>query len=273
MTLQHDTLALHGPEAPQAMHWPRKYDLFGVQVSATSYEEATQLILEAARNRIPAIVSAHAAHAVVTASNDPDLQTKVNRFHIITPDGQPVRWALNALHKTGLRDRVRGPELMLRACRAAAEQDVSIFLYGSSPEVLEPLVGNLKQWFPGLRIAGSYSPPFRPLTADEEAEVAQRINDSRAGIVFIGLGYPKQDHFAHDMHDRLRGVLVCVGAAFDFHAGKKATAPLWMQHVGLEWLHRLCCEPKRLWRRYLETNSAFVAKFFRAFMQRKAPRA
>ena len=273
MTLQRTSLAVHAPEAPPAMHWPRKYDLFGVQVSATSYDEATGLILEAARNGVPAIVSAHAAHAVVAASNDPVLRTKVNRFDIVTPDGQPVRWALNALHKTGLTDRVRGPELMLRTCRAAAEQKVPIFLYGSSPNVLEALTGNLMQWFPGLRIAGTYSPPFRSLTIEEEAEVAERINGSGAGIIYIGLGYPKQDHFAHDMHDRLRGVLVCVGAAFDFHAGKKATAPLWMQHAGLEWLHRLCCEPKRLGRRYLETNSAFIAKFFRALLRRKKTRA
>ena len=204
---------------------PRKYDLFGVQVSATNYDEATEFILQAARQGRPAVVSAHAVHAVVTASDDPELLAKVNRFDIVAPDGQPVRWALNALHRAGLRDRVRGAELMLRTCRGAARQEVPIFLYGSSPEVLELLGGNLQSWCPGLRIAGCHSPPFRPLTADEEADVIRRIDSSGAGIVFVGLGFPKQDHFADAMQGRLHAVLVNVGAAFDFHAGRKRAAP------------------------------------------------
>ena len=251
---------------------PRKCNLFGVQVSATTYDEATEFILQSARQGRPAVVSAHAAHAVVTASDDPELLAKVNRFDIITPDGQPVRWALNALHHAGLRDRVRGSELMLRTCRRAAEQEIPIFLYGSSPQVLEPLCVNLKTWCPGLRIAGCYSPPFRPLTADEEADVIRQIHSSGAGIVFVGLGFPKQDYFADAMQGRLHSVLVNVGAAFDFHAGKKRTAPQWMQACGLEWLHRLCHEPHRLWRRYLTTNSRFVVKFAVALFRQRVAR-
>ncbi|MGO9115132.1 MAG: WecB/TagA/CpsF family glycosyltransferase [Thermoguttaceae bacterium] len=254
------------------LRWPQKYDLFGVQISATNYDETTEFILEAVRQGQPAVVSAHAAHAIVTASDDPELLAKVNRFDIITPDGQPVRWALNALHRAGLRDRVRGSELMLRTCRRAAQHKVPIFLYGSSPDVLDPLCANLQSWCPGLKIAGSFSPPFRPLTTDEEADVVRQIRSSGAGIVFIGLGFPKQDHFADAMHGHLRAVLVNVGAAFDFHAGKKRTAPLWMQTWGLEWLHRLCHEPGRLWRRYLSTNSRFLVKFAVAmFRQRVGP--
>ncbi len=261
-------------EVPAAnLRRPRKYDLFGVQVSATNYDEATEFILEAVRQGQPAVVSAHAVHAVVTASDDPELLAKVNRFDIITPDGQPVRWALNALYRAGLRDRVRGSELMLRICRGAARQRVPVFLYGGSPEVLEPLAVNLQSWCPGLQIAGCYSPPFRPLTADEEADVVRRIHGSGAGIVFVGLGFPKQDYFADAVRGRLRAVLVNVGAAFDFHAGKRRTAPQWMQSWGLEWLHRLCHEPRRLWRRYLTTNSRFVVKFAAAlFRQRFFPR-
>ena len=251
---------------------PQKYDLFGVQVSATTYDEATEFILQSARLGRPAVVSAHAVHAVVTASDDPDLRAKVNRFDIITPDGQPVRWALNALHHAGLRDRVRGSELMLRACRRAAREQVPIFLYGSSPEVLLRLAENLRAWCPGLRIAGSHSPPFRPLTAEEEAEVVRLVHASGAGIVFVGLGFPKQDHFAAAMSGRLQPVLVNVGAAFDFHAGKIRTAPHWMQEWGLEWLHRLCHEPRRLWRRYLTTNSRFLAKFAVALIRQRVGR-
>jgi exopolysaccharide biosynthesis WecB/TagA/CpsF family protein len=258
---------------PANLRRPQKYDLFGVQVSATTYDEATEFILEAARQGRPAVVSAHDVHALVTASGNPELLAKVNRFDIITPDGQPVRWALNVLHHAGLRDRVRGPELMLRVCRSAAREKTPIFLYGSLPEVLDPLAANLQSWYPGLQIAGCFSPPFRPLTADEEADVIRRIHGSGASVVFVGLGFPKQDHFAGAMQGRLQAVMVNVGAAFDFHAGKKRMAPLWMQDCGLEWLHRLGHEPRRLWRRYLTANSRFLVKFSLALLRQPATSA
>jgi N-acetylglucosaminyldiphosphoundecaprenol N-acetyl-beta-D-mannosaminyltransferase len=138
--------------------------------------------------------------------------------------------------------------------------------------VLEPLAANLQSWCPGLEIAGVYSPPYRGLTAVEEEEVVRIIHESGAGIVFVGLGCPKQDHFAHDMLGRIHAVLICVGAAFDFHAGKKRTAPKWMQRAGLEWLHRLCHEPRRLWRRYLVTNTRFLMKFAREVLRRPKQR-
>jgi N-acetylglucosaminyldiphosphoundecaprenol N-acetyl-beta-D-mannosaminyltransferase len=149
---------------------------------------------------------------------------------------------------------------MLRLCRRAAEEGVSIYLYGGGPEVLNKLQDNLRRECPGLQIAGSESPPFRELTAAEDDSVVERINASGAGLVFIGLGCPKQDLFAYDHRERLRGVQLCVGAAFDFHAGAKPMAPQWMQRSGLEWLFRLIHEPRRLFRRYLVTNSIFVAK-------------
>jgi exopolysaccharide biosynthesis WecB/TagA/CpsF family protein len=251
--------AQHRPQ--RRTEWPAKHDLFGVQVSATNYREACEVILAAARNRMSAVVSLHAVHAVVTASGDPELREKVNRFELVAPDGQPVRWALNRLYHAGLTDRVYGPELMLRLCDGAAREGVPIYLYGGSPSVVEALQLRLPERFPELKIAGAESPPFRTLTAAEDAAVVRRINDSGAGIVFIGLGCPKQDHFAADHRDVIRGVQVCVGAAFDFHAGHKKIAPRWMQQRGLEWLFRLCQEPRRLWKRYLVTNTVFVAKF------------
>jgi len=249
--------------------WPKKYDLFGVQVSATNYDEVVEQVVRSARQQIPAIVSLQAAHAVVVASGNPSLRQKVNTFQIIGPDGQPVRWALNWLYKAGLRERVYGPELMLRLCRRAAEKGVSIYLYGSEPPVLEALQRNLKQKFPDLVIAGAEAPPFRPLTKEEDEETVQRINASGAGIVFIGLGAPKQDVFAYEHRDRINGVQVCVGAAFDFHAGNKRTAPSWMQKRGLEWLFRLSQEPRRLWRRYLVTNTLFVQKLISQWGRRR----
>jgi N-acetylglucosaminyldiphosphoundecaprenol N-acetyl-beta-D-mannosaminyltransferase len=240
--------------------WPPKVDVFGLEVSPTTYEEATETIIAAASWHSPAVVSCHAVHALVTFSGDRELREKANTFEMITPDGQPVRWALNLLHGTRLRDRVYGPQLTLRVCRAAAEAGVSIYLYGGTPEVLQKLESNLCRQFPGLQIAGSESPPFRALTEEEDRAVVERINGSGAGIVFIGLGCPKQDLFAHDHRDRVNAVQICVGAAFDFHAGVKQTAPPWMQRLALEWLFRLCEEPRRLWRRYLVTNSIYLMK-------------
>jgi exopolysaccharide biosynthesis WecB/TagA/CpsF family protein len=241
--------------------WPRKFDLFGVGVSATDYDEAVDATIGAARNSESAIVSLHAVHAVVTASGDADLCRQVNTFQMVAPDGQPVRWALNRLYGVQLEDRVYGPEFMLRLCSRAAVEDVPIYLYGGSPAVLEQLEQNLLDRYPGLRVAGAESPPFRRLTAAEDEAVVCRINESGARLLFIGLGCPKQDRFAYEHADSIQAVQVCVGAAFDFHAGNMRMAPEWMQRCGLEWLFRLIQEPRRLWRRYAVTNSLFLAKF------------
>jgi N-acetylglucosaminyldiphosphoundecaprenol N-acetyl-beta-D-mannosaminyltransferase len=241
--------------------WPPRFDLFGVRVSATTYDEACDAILTAVHAGRPSVVSLHAVHAIVTSSTDPELRRKVNDFDMVGPDGQPVRWALNRLYSVGLPDRVYGPEMMLRLCARAAAEGVAVYLYGSSPAVIEALCESLPRRFPGLVIAGAESPPFRELSAQEDEAMVARINASGAGIVFIGLGCPKQDHFAFDHRGRIRGVQVCVGAAFDFHAGKKKIAPAWMQRRGLEWLFRLSQEPRRLWRRYLVTNTLFLQKF------------
>jgi exopolysaccharide biosynthesis WecB/TagA/CpsF family protein len=249
--------------------WPRKVDLFGVRVSVTTYAESVAAILDAAERRLSAVVACQAVHAVITASQDPDLRAKVNAFDLVTPDGQPVRWAMNLLYGAGLNERVYGPELMRRVCAEAARRGVAIFLYGGTPPILDKLQDNLRRDFPDLHIAGSYSPPFRPLTAEEDREIIAQINASGAGLVFIGLGCPKQDHFAHAHRRHLHAVQLCVGAAFDFHAGVKSTAPEWMQQRGLEWLFRLMQEPRRLWKRYLVTNSLFLWKLARAFWNRR----
>lgn len=259
--------AARTPPAPPA-HWPAKVDLFGVQVSPVTYDEAIAAILRAAEEGRAGIVSCHAAHAIVTASNDAELRHQVNGFDLVTPDGQPVRWALNWLHRTRLADRVYGPELMRRLCLAAAERGISVYLYGGTPEVAEVLPGRLAELAPRLKIAGAESPPFRPLTPSEDEALVARIRASGAGLVFIGLGCPKQDRFAHAHRDAIPAVQLCVGAAFDFLAGAKRMAPSWMQRWGLEWLFRLTTEPGRLWRRYLVTNSQFVWKLVWASLRK-----
>ena len=241
--------------------WPRKVDLLGVEVSATTYDELVPKLIAAAHRRESALATFLPVHGVVTAARDVKYRYRINAFDVVGPDGQPVRWAINQLHLnalgTPLTDRVYGPELMMRLCAAAANEGVSIYLYGSTPQVLGALQLKLEERCPGLHVAGAESPPFRPLSADETADVIQRMNASGAGLIFIGLGCPRQDVFAHDNRHAIKAVQLCVGAAFDFHAGTKKTAPAWMQKRGLEWLFRLVQEPGRLWKRYLVTNTLF----------------
>ncbi|NNJ27770.1 WecB/TagA/CpsF family glycosyltransferase [Alienimonas chondri] len=264
--------------------WPPKLPVFGIEISPTTYAEAADCVVRAGAAGRPAVVSAFAVHALITAAETPALRAAANRFEMITPDGQPVRWALNLLHGAALRERVYGPTLMLEICRLAAERGVSIYLYGGTEAVSERLAERLAERFPALKIAGRESPPFLALgdarTEAEDAAAVERIRVSEAGIVFVGLGCPKQDFFADRVRDRIDAPLVCVGAAFDFHAGVKGTAPRWMQDRGLEWLYRLSSEPRRLWRRYLATNTNYLARlaasaanFPRVLRQRREWRA
>jgi exopolysaccharide biosynthesis WecB/TagA/CpsF family protein len=247
-------------DAGSEVRWPPQRLLFGVPVSVTTYEEAERAVVAAARARRPALVDALAVHVLAEAVWRPEVGRAVKAFELVTPDGQPVRWALNILYGAGLGERVYGPELMRRLCARAAADGIPIYLYGSTVEVLRDLCSSLLERFPGLRIAGAASPPFRPLTPAEDQEAVARINASGAEIVFIGLGAPKQEVFAAQHRERIRAVQVCVGAAFDFLAGTKPMAPVWMQAHGLEWLFRVWTEPRRLWRRYLISNSWFVGR-------------
>jgi exopolysaccharide biosynthesis WecB/TagA/CpsF family protein len=259
-----------GPAAASPhVSWPAKVDVLGVGVSVTDYEAAANTVIDAAGRRSGGVVSCHPVSGIISAAADPVLMQRVNQFEMITPDGQPVRWAMNWLHRVGMRERVYGPQLMLTVCRKAAEAGVGVYLYGSTDTVIERLETNLRERFPGLIIAGAEAPPFRPLAPEEDAAMVQRVNASGAGVLFLGLGCPKQDHFAYEHRDRIEAVQLCVGAAFDFHAGLKKTAPAWMQSRGLEWLFRLSQEPGRLWRRYLVMNTLFAVKLSAAVVRRK----
>lgn len=242
----------------QNIRWPSKYDLFGVGISATTYDEAVNILIDAAKCKLSAIIAHAPVHLLVFAIRNSDYGAKINKFDIVAPDGQPVRWSLRLLQHINLPDRVYGPEMMLRLCQKAAEEGVGIYLYGSQPAVIKKLNANLKSRFPALRIVGYEAPPFRPLTQEEDTQVIARINRSGASIVFLGLGCPLQEDFAYAHRDTINALQVCVGAAFDYHAGMKRMAPHWMQRSGLEWLFRLASEPRRLWRRYFYTNSLFL---------------
>ncbi len=261
---------IHSTES--AIRWPQKRNLFGVGVSPVTCEEACRAIMPAAQSRVGGVVSAFSVHALIEAAARPASTEQANRFAIITPDGQPVRWALNWLHAAGLRESLRGSDLMLELCQLAADSGVSIYLYGSSPETLSALQANLLERFEGLVIAGAESPPFRPLSAEEDAQMIERVNASGAGLMFLGLGCPKQDHFAAAHVDSIQAVQLCVGAAFDFIAGTKSAAPAWMQRHGLEWFFRLCQEPRRLWKRYLVTNTVFLVKLAEQLLRQRMAR-
>lgn len=249
--------------------WPPKRELFGVQVSATDYAEASKTIIQAAKQRLSATVDHMPVAGLMMASRDPSLRRRIDSFDMVAPDGQPVRWALNALCGTKLTHRVGGTDLMPELCRLAAEEGVRVYLYGSTPEVIRKLRSRLLSQYPALEIVGSESPPFQPLTMEEDRAVVDRINRSGAGLVFIGLGCPKQETFAYEHRDRIQAVQVCVGAAFDFVSGMKMRAPDWMQDRGLEWLFRLGAEPRRLWHRYFVYNSIFLLKFTREIVRRR----
>jgi exopolysaccharide biosynthesis WecB/TagA/CpsF family protein len=250
--------------------WPERHPLLRLRVSATTYDEAEDLLIAAARERRKALVAHLSVHGLVHANRDAEFAEAIEGFDIVAPDGQPVRWALNQLWGTGLTDRVYGPELMKRLCRRAAREGISIYLYGSSDAVIERLRETLLERFPRLVIAGSESPPFRDLTPEEQRESIARINESGAALVFIGLGCPKQELFAFRNRDRIEGVQLCVGAAFDFLSGQKKMAPRWMQKRGLEWLFRLGSEPRRLAGRYVPNNTLFLIHIGRELVRFRA---
>lgn len=258
---RHGTEAIAGSPSGEAGKRGTDYghhDVLGVRIRAIDYVAAVDLILESAKKRESMLVAALAVHGVMTGVLDPNHRYRLNQFPMLVPDGQPVRWALKLLHRVPLRDRVYGPELMLRICAAAETEGLSIFLYGSTPQVLEPLCRNLKDRFPRLDIAGARPSAFRQLTGDERDEMARAIASSGAEITFVGLGCPRQEVWAFEHRDLLQMPLVAVGAAFDFHAGMLPQAPASWQRLGLEWLFRLITEPRRLWRRYLLLNPSFL---------------
>jgi N-acetylglucosaminyldiphosphoundecaprenol N-acetyl-beta-D-mannosaminyltransferase len=243
-------------------------DVLGVPLAITDYDRTLDWVDATARAGGRGYLCVAAVHTVMACQEDAALRDAVLGADFTVPDGQPLVWALNALGN-GLPDRVYGPELMDRACARAVRTGLRFYLYGGrNPGALAELARNLRLRHPGLRIVGGHCPPFRPLTDAEEAEVAAEINRSRADVVWVGIGVPKQEKWMARMRERLDApVLIGVGAAFDFHAGLIPQAPDVMQRLGLEWAYRLMQEPRRLWRRYLRYNPRFVLGFARQYLR------
>lgn len=247
MTYQFGSPARLGPSGPGI-------DLLGVRVSALNLRSACDRVHDAVRERQRGYVCLCGAHGLVDSQSVPALRIAYNKAFLNTPDGMPLVWEL---HRQGHSDagRVYGPDLML----GMFERGLRHYLYGASPATLARLEERLKKRFPQATIVGAYSPPFRALTEQEDDDVAHRINAAKPDIVWVGLGAPKQELWMARLRDRLHApMLIGVGAAFDFHAGKKPQAPAIMQSLGLEWLFRLGSEPRRLWRRYLRVVPGYI---------------
>ncbi len=231
--------------------------VLGCYIDALTWDDALSRIWSWASLHESRYICICNVHSVITAGQDDLFGSVVAAADMVTPDGAPVAWMLRRL---GFADqqRINGPDLMWKYCEQAALRGEAVFLYGGMPETLERLQLRLLDAFPGLRIAGTYSPPFRPLTLEEDAFVVDMINASGAATVWVSLGCPKQEMWMAAHRGRVNSVMVGVGAAFDYHAGTIGRAPKWMQDAGLEWFYRLVSEPRRLWRRYLVTNTLFV---------------
>lgn len=210
-------------------------------------------------------------HTTMMSYFDPDYERIGNESLLTVPDGLPIVWAMNLLRDSGTerQDRVRGPSLMREICEAGLKFGAKHYLYGGSPKALEELQKVLKESYSGIRIVGAESPPFRTLTQEEMQKAADRINVSGAHFLWVGLGAPKQERWMYAQKDKIRPIMLGVGAAFDLIPGLIPEAPSWMQTLGLEWFYRFCKEPRRLWRRYLFNNPAFIVLLLGQWMRQK----
>ncbi|MBF0123315.1 MAG: WecB/TagA/CpsF family glycosyltransferase [Candidatus Omnitrophica bacterium] len=234
------------------------YDVLDVHVSVVNLEKAATLLRSMATSHRKGYICVAPVSTIVDARRDPAYRAVINAAAMVTPDGMPVAWLGRC---QGFKEvaRTYGPDLMLRVCNEGRIDGLRHFFYGATKEVCDKLEHNLKKKFPALIVVGKMAPPYmeqaEPVTQDE----IQAINAARPDILWVGLGSPKQDFWMSLNREALNvPVMVGIGAAFDFHSGVKPQAPVWMRVCGLEWLFRLCCEPRRLWKRYLKGNTQFM---------------
>lgn len=239
---------------------PEARRILGMRIDLTSYAAASAQVLHWAEAAESRYVVVSTVNNVMEGVDDPGYRQLVNDADLVTPDGMPLVWGLRCLGLPSAT-RVYGPDLTPVVLQAAARAGVPVGFYGASPAVLDALLCNVRALCPGLRVAYSYAPPFRPLTPEEDRDVVDGITRSGCRILFIGLNSPKQDRWMAAHRGRLPCVMLGVGAAFDFLAGSKPQAPRWMMRAGLEWVFRLATEPRRLWKRYLKHNPRFVVLF------------
>jgi N-acetylglucosaminyldiphosphoundecaprenol N-acetyl-beta-D-mannosaminyltransferase len=243
--------------------------ILGMRVDAPSgYAQAVDLIASWASKPTPRTVGIATVNNVMESYDDESFARAMQRCDLVTPDGMPLVWGLSLLG-VATATRVCGPELTPALLERAAADGIPVGFYGGEPAALRALEHEVARRWPAVQVAYSYSPPFRPLSAEEDEAVTRAILDAGVRLLFVGLGCPKQERWMDEHRERLPVVSIGVGAAFDFLAGSKRQAPAWMQRLGLEWAFRLVSEPRRLWRRYLRQNPRFVALFARQLVRER----
>lgn len=235
-----------------------RMNVIGVPITALPASEQISQMVAWASGRESKIVCVANVHMVIEAHSDPGFHEVLRRSDLVTPDGMPLVWMLRWLGARG-QDRLPGLDIFFGVAGEAERRGIGVFLYGSTPDVLDRIKVRLSQDYPRLRIAGAISPPFRDLSAEERHDVVEQINRSGAGVVFVALGCPKQERWMFDHRGMVSAVMIGVGGAFPVYAGLQKRAPEWARRLGLEWLYRLLQEPRRLWRRYWSTNLPFLA--------------
>ncbi|WP_224999901.1 WecB/TagA/CpsF family glycosyltransferase [Cesiribacter sp. SM1] len=234
-----------------------KVKLFNTWVTAASYRQYLHDIIQLADARKSSYVCFANVHMLMDAYQIPSFNQVVNEADIVTPDGRPLSVLMN-LHYKNKQERACGMDLFPDILREAEKRALSVFFYGSTNEVLETITQKAREELPALTIAGAYSPPFRPLTPEEDKEVVDMINASGANLVFVSLGCPKQEKWMHEHKGKIQACMLGLGQAFLTYAGLEKRLPKWARDLSLEWAYRLYLEPKRLWKRYLVGNSRFL---------------
>jgi N-acetylglucosaminyldiphosphoundecaprenol N-acetyl-beta-D-mannosaminyltransferase len=236
-------------------------DVLGVRISVIDQDHAREILFNAVRRGRRGYVTVTGVHGVMEAQDDENFRAILNNALLTTPDGMPMVW-MGKLQGQASITRVYGPDLMLNLCEHSCAENFSHFFYGGVAGVADELARQLAQRFPGLNIAATYSPPFRPLNPDELAELQKRVEAALPDFFWVGLSTPKQERFMAEHLDLLpqTKIMIGVGAAFDLLTGRVKQAPPWMQRSGLEWLFRLSQEPRRLGKRYLINNPRFAIR-------------
>ena len=243
----------------------KTHDILGTNFSLLSYSDVMNVIRRWRLGRKPHYVTMTPPYSVLMCRRDPNLRRATERAALTLPDGVGIILAARLLRYPH-RGRVTGPTLMLRLSDWGRPEGLRHFYYGGAPGVADRLADRLGQRYPGLEVVGTHCPPFRELTADEDAEITRQINEAKPDIVWVGLGSPKQEKWMAEHADRIDAVLIGVGAAFDFHSGCIRWAPTWMRNMGIEWAYRLATEPRRMWRRNVN-SIVFLAKVLQQCLQ------
>ena len=243
-------------------------NLLSLSITTGSYQNITENILALAKARVSSYTCVANVHMLVEAHKDKEFADIVNGADVVTPDGKPITWGLRLMHHQE-QERVAGMDLLPDLLAGAIHMQIPVYFLGGTLDVLEKTKQHAKEKCPDLQIAGMFSPPFRTLTATEEEEIVQNINNSGAGLVLVAMGCPKQEKWMASMKGRVQASMVGIGGALPVMIGAQKRAPRWMQNAGLEWMYRLRQEPRRLFKRYAITNTTFIWLLARQYLAYK----